>query len=301
MQFNRSLSFRYGSLQRVTPTIRRLVAPNPGPFTHYGTGVYVVGEGNVAVIDPGPKNPAHVHALLTQLGAETVEAIFVTHTHNDHSPAAALLKDMTGATVYGFDRYSGKGDAVSASMHVEEGRDAAFSPDRFLKDGDVVDGAGWQLQALHTPGHTSDHLCYAYEAETAVFTGDHVMGWSTTVIAPPDGDMDSYIMSLEKLLPRDDTVFYPTHGAPIDNPHEFLIGLINHRHDREQQILRCLARKLETIPEIVSQIYTHVPPELHAAAACSVWAHLIALCGRKVARCAQADMPLTAKYRLSSI
>lgn len=296
-----SLTFRYGRLDQISPTIRRMVAPNPGPFTHYGTGVYVVGTGRVAVIDPGPRDAAHVHALVTGLGAETIEAILVTHTHKDHSPAAALLKEKTGAPIYGFGHALRSDKEARQVAHVEEGRDAFFSPDHELKDKDVIEGDGWQLQALHTPGHTSDHLCYVYEAENAVFTGDHVMGWSTTVIAPLDGDMDAYIMSLEKLLPRDDAVFYPTHGAPIEKPHEFLIGLINHRHDREAQILRCLARKIETVRAIVSQLYVHIPAAMHAAAAHSVWAHLIALCRRGVVRAEQDDQSLTGRYSLVAV
>lgn len=301
LKFNKPLAFRYGRLEQISPTVRRVVAPNPGPFTHYGTGVYVVGAGRVAVIDPGPGDPAHVHALVAGLGSETIDAILVTHTHRDHSPAASLLKEKTGAQIYGFGTVFLDNEGDKRTTHMEEGRDTSFSPDLELKDGDVVEGDSWRLQAMHTPGHTSDHLCYAYEAENAVFTGDHVMGWSTTVIAPPDGDMDAYIMSLEKLLHRDDAVFYPTHGAPIDSPHDFLIGLINHRHDREEQILRCLARKIETIPAIVSHLYTHIPASMHSAAALSVWAHLIALCGRGVVRAVKNNQSLTGSYRLVAI
>ncbi len=301
LQFNTSMSFRYGRFDRLSPTVRRLVAPNPGPFTFYGTGVYVVGTGRVAVIDPGPNAPAHIHALLAGLGQETVEAILVTHTHSDHSPGAALLKEKTGAPVYGFGSTLLSERAEEDTVVVEAGRDLSFRPDHKLKDGDTIEGDTWALQALHTPGHTSDHLCYAYDAESALFTGDHVMGWSTTVIAPPDGDMDAYIMSLENLLPRDDAILYPTHGSPITSPHDFLIELINHRHEREQQILRCLARNIESIEGIVSQLYSHVPTELHAAAACSVWAHLIALCRRGVAFAEKDDQSLDGRYRLASI
>lgn len=301
MQFNTSMSFRYGRFDWLSPTVRRVVAPNPGPFTFYGTGVYVVGTGRVAVLDPGPGDPAHVHALLAGLGQETVEAIFVTHTHRDHSPAASLLKEKTGAPVYGFDSPDHPGGGKEQTASVEEGRDLSFVPDYRLKDNDVVEGETWTLQALHTPGHTSEHLCYAYDAENALFTGDHVMGWSTTVIAPPDGDMDAYIMSLEKLLPRDDAIFYPTHGSPIANTHDFLIDLINHRHEREQQILRCLARNLEQIESIVAELYTHVPVDLQAAAACSVWAHLIALCRRGVVFAENDNRSLSGHYRLASI
>lgn len=298
---NRSLSFRYGSLQRLSPNIRRLVAPNPGPFTHYGTGVYVIGAGRVAVLDPGPADPAHVHALMAGLGQETVDAILITHSHSDHSSAVPLLKERTGAPVYGFGLPPQDPAQESTQNAVEEGRDVLFRPDYFLKDEDVVEGDSWHLQALHTPGHTSDHLCYAFEEEQALFTGDHVMGWSTTVIAPPDGDMDAYIMSLERLLPREDVILYPTHGAPIDSPHDFLIWLINHRHDREEQILRCLAQGLFGIPAIVGQIYSDVPATLHAAAAHSVWAHLIALTRRGVVCAEDGDSSLSGNFKLVTL
>lgn len=284
--FLREMSFKYGQLTPVAPGIRRMVLPNPGPFTHYGTGVYVVGEGHVAVIDPGPDTPAFTHGLRAALAGETVEAILVTHTHRDHSPAAAVLKQETGAPTYGFGPHGsgprrtaslGPEPASGATNDVEEGADTDFSPDRLLRDGDRVTGTGWALTAVHTPGHTSNHLCYADPSRGALLTGDHVMGWSTTVVSPPDGDMTDYMDSLQKLIDRNDSVFYPTHGPPIAEPKRFTADLLAHRHARETQILACLQSGQNDIEAIVSDIYVDVPSNLHQAAARSVLSHLAKL------------------------
>lgn len=205
----------YGVLEPVSPLIRRIVARNPGPFTFVGTGTYVVGHGRVAVIDPGPALAEHVESLLEALDGETVTHILVTHTHLDHSPAASVLRQRTGAPTLGFGPHGGDRDGGS----VEAGADRDFVPEIILRDGDAVDGADWRLEAVHTPGHTSNHLCFALPQEAALFTGDHVMGWSTSVIAPPDGNMAAYMLALERLLTRPDAIYWPTHGGPIREPH----------------------------------------------------------------------------------
>ncbi|MBM3554711.1 MAG: MBL fold metallo-hydrolase [Alphaproteobacteria bacterium] len=268
--FIRDFETDYGSLVEVSPSIRRVVARNPGLFTFKGTGTYIVGRGQVAVIDPGPDLVEHVEALKNALRGETVSHILVTHTHIDHSPAAKALKAATGAPTLGFGPHGGErgGDKV------EEGGDHDFRPDHALADGDVVSGRGWTFTALHTPGHTSNHLCYALKEEAALFSGDHVMGWSTTVISPPDGDMRAYMASLDKLRGRSERRFIPTHGAPIPEPGRYVEALIAHRREREGEILACLRTGPATIPEMVKVIYAQVDPRLHGAAARSVFAHI---------------------------
>jgi glyoxylase-like metal-dependent hydrolase (beta-lactamase superfamily II) len=274
---NRELEFEYGEVAELSPLIRRVVARNPSAFTLYGTGTYIVGRGSVAVIDPGPDDEAHVAALLAALEGETVSHIVVTHTHRDHSPAAAALKAATGAQTYGFGPHgSGRPDAEGQGEDVEEGGDMAFDPDQRIDDGDAVSGPGWTLQAVYTPGHTSNHLCFALPEEAVLFPGDHVMGWSTTIVSPPDGDMRRYMESLEKLRDRaQDRRYWPTHGPAIDAPQDHAAALIHHREGREHQIIACLADGVGTIPEMVARMYTEVPQHLHSAAERSVLAHLI--------------------------
>lgn len=272
--FIREFDPAYGTLAEVSPLVRRLVASNKSAFTAWGTGTYVVGRGAVAVIDPGPNDAGHIDTLLAGLGAETVTRIVVTHTHLDHSPGARLLQARTRAPIVGCAPHARRGPNDEP---VEEGGDFEHRPDRQLADGDVVEGDGWSLTAVHTPGHTSNHLCFALGQEQALFTGDHVMGWSTTVVSPPDGDMAHYIASLRKLLDRDDRVLYPTHGAPINAPKPFITQLISHRLEREAQVLACLHEGLVAIPDMVARLYADVDPRLHRAAARSVLAHLVAL------------------------
>ena len=268
----------YGRVDRVSPLVRRVLAPNPGPFTYTGTGTYIVGSGTVAIVDPGPNDPDHIAALLAAVDGETVSHIVVTHTHRDHSPAAIAVKAATGARVVGcarlvLDDHGPRADA---------GFDTTYAPDAILADGERVAGPGWTLTALHTPGHTSNHLCFALVEERALFSGDHVMGWSTTVVAPPDGDMAAYIASLRRLLDRDDVVYYPTHGAPVTEPQRFVRGLITHRKQRENQILARLEDGAATVPAMVATMYAAVDPRLHPAAGLSVTAHLIDLAARGV-------------------
>lgn len=282
--FIKELQFAYGTVSGLSPLVRRIIAQNPSAFTFHGTGTYIIGHGNnVAVIDPGPDDPAHIGALLRNLDGDSVSHILITHTHRDHSPGAALLQARTGAPTYGFGPHP---QAKDGSVVVEEGGDRDFVPDHVLKDGDVLRGDGWTVTALHTPGHISNHLCFALHEEKALFTGDHVMGWSTTVISPPDGSMTDYYASLQKLLMRDDVRYYPTHGAPIDamntghSPQNFVRELIRHREAREAQILQCLTtRGPQTIPQMVAVMYAEIPAFLHPAAARSVLAHLIHMVG----------------------
>ena len=262
----------YGKVVEISPLIRRICAHNPNAFTFHGTGTYIVGHGEVAVIDPGPLLDEHVEAIKAALKNERITHILITHTHNDHSPAAAPLKAATGAPTYGFGPHgAGK---KHEGIDVEEGGDTAFQPDVVVRDGDTIEGKGWTFDALYTPGHTSNHICFALREERALFSGDHVMGWSTTVIAPPDGDMAQYFRSLEKLTARDDKTFYPTHGNPVHNPQAFVRALIEHRHAREHQIAECLKRGIAKIPDMVAVIYSEIDKRLHPAAAMSVLAHL---------------------------
>ena len=297
--FRRELHVEYGAVARLTPLIRRVVAKNPSPFTFKGTGTYIVGQGKVAVIDPGPDLARHAEALLDALSGETITHILVTHTHMDHSPAAAAVKQATGAKTYGFGPHgSGRAeDRTGVGGVTEEGGDHAFHPDVIMREGDAVEGPGWRLSAIHTPGHTSNHLCFALPEERTLFSGDHVMGWSTSVIAPPDGDMAAYMRSLEKLLGRDDAVYWPTHGPSIPEPKPFVRAFIAHRRERAEAILAQLAQGDTTIPAIVDRIYIGLDPRLKGAAARSVLAHLVELV--ELGQVAAEGAPtLGAQYRL---
>jgi glyoxylase-like metal-dependent hydrolase (beta-lactamase superfamily II) len=290
--FRRELVFEYGRLETVSPLVRRIVARNPSVYTADGTGTYVVGHGRVAVIDPGPALAEHIDALLAALRGESVDQILITHTHADHSPAAAAVKRATGAPTLGFGPH-----AANAGPAVEEGGDREFVPDRMLRDGDTVSGPGWNLETVHTPGHTSNHLCFALREERTLFSGDHVMGWSTSVIAPPDGNMADYLASLRKLLPRDDSTYLPTHGPAIPEPQGYVRAFIEHRREREVAILDRLAKGDTEIAAIVRAVYVGLPPALHRAAGRSVLAHLVELVAEGRVDC---DGPPTveARYRL---
>ncbi len=263
----------YGKLVARSPLVRRLLAHNPSAFSYTGTGTFVVGHGTVAVIDPGPDDPDHVAALIETLKGETVSHIVVTHTHRDHSPAAPALQAATGALIVGCAPLVLADDGPRA----DAGFDATYAPDAVMADGDSIEGPDWTLTAVATPGHTSNHLCFALRQEKALFSGDHVMGWSTTVVAPPDGDMADYIASLKKLLDRDDVIYHPTHGEPVTDPQRFVRHLIGHRKQRENQIIRLLGEGVTEIPAMVATMYAMVDKRLHPAAGRSVLAHLIDL------------------------
>ena len=269
--FNRELDPDYGQGTVLSPLIRRVIARNPSPFTFYGTGTYIIGRGQVAVIDPGPDLPEQVAAIQQALAGERISHILITHTHADHSPATRALQAVTGAPSYAF------GPHPAGEEGVEAGADLTFRPDHVLKDGDRLSGPDWTLDVLHTPGHISNHLCFALREERALFSGDHVMGWSTSVIVPPHGHMGDYLRNLDRLLDRDDAIYYPTHGAPIHQPQSFVRALIAHRRNRETEIVACLRQGIGAIDLIVSQLYRDVPKHLHAAAGQSVRAHLIHL------------------------
>ncbi len=263
-----------GEVERLEPLVRRVLAPNGSPFTYTGTQTYLVGtQEGVAVIDPGPAEPAHLDALTRAIGDTPVLAIACTHTHRDHSPAAAPLARRTGAPVVGCAPLVLDSDEPRADAPFHKD----YAPDRVLTDGERLTGPGWTLTALATPGHTSNHLCIALEQTDALFTGDHVMGWSTTVVAPPDGDMAAYLTSLDKLQARDDRVYYPAHGSAVHNPRQLVRGMIGHRRQRERQILRLLGQRPQAIAELVPQMYKGVSQFLWPAAGLSVKAHLLDL------------------------
>ena len=263
-----------GLAETVEPLVRRVLAGNPSPFTYTGTQTYVVGNSaDVAVIDPGPANEDHIAAILATVGDARIVAIMCTHTHRDHSPAAAPLKARTGAPIIGCAPLMLSDDGPRS----DEAFDTTYTPDRVLTDGERVCGDGWTLEAVATPGHTSNHLCLALMESGALFTGDHVMGWSTSVISPPDGDMADYMASLAKLQERTDRVYYPAHGAPVENPAQLVRGMMGHRRQRERQVLRQLETGPRAIPVMVPQMYKGIDPRLHGAAGRSVLAHLIDL------------------------
>jgi glyoxylase-like metal-dependent hydrolase (beta-lactamase superfamily II) len=267
------------------PLVRRVLAPNASPYTYTGTQTYIVGAGtDVAVIDPGPagtgvqghadtEGTGHVEAILAAVGKARIGAILCTHTHRDHSPASRALKAATGAPIVGCAPLALDDDGPRA--------DAAFDPDyvpdRILADGERVAGAGWTIEAVATPGHTSNHLCYALLESGALFTGDHVMAWSTSVVSPPDGDMSAYMASLQKLHEREDKVYYPAHGPAVDKPRQLVRGMLGHRRQREAQILRLLGQGPQRIVEMVPVMYKGLDPRLTGAAGRSVLAHLIDL------------------------
>jgi glyoxylase-like metal-dependent hydrolase (beta-lactamase superfamily II) len=294
--FDRNFDAPYERLIPVAPRVRRLLTNNPGAFTFKGTSVAVIGEGRVVVIDPGPDDPAHLQHLRDALKGETVTHILVTHTHRDHSTAARALKQWTGAPIYGYGPHSTA--KAEQGIVVEEGGDRDFVPDIAVRDGDVIQGDGFTIECVHTPGHTSNHICYALKEEKALFPGDHVMGWSTTVVAPPDGDMGDYLASLRKLLARDDAIYWPAHGGPIRDPQSFVATYLAHRLEREAQILAALRDGVVEIPQIVNRIYVGLDPQLKPAAGLSVLAHLLLLkqSGRVAA---SGEAGLSVHYRLT--
>lgn len=267
----------YTHAERLEPLVRRVLARNPSAFTFTGTQSYIVGSGpDVAVIDPGPDEPEHLAALVDAIGMANVVAICCTHTHRDHSPAAAPLAAMTGAPIVGCAPLTldDEGPRADAAF------DAFYRPDRVLSDGERITGTGWTLEAVTTPGHTSNHVCFALPESGALFTGDHVMGWSTSVVSPPDGDMTDYMASLQKLQEREDRVYYPAHGPAVDKPRQLVRGMMGHRRSREKQILRQIGEGRTRITEMVPLMYKGVDELLWPAAGRSVHAHLIDLARR---------------------
>lgn len=276
--FVRAFDFAYGRVDPVSPLIRRVIADNPGPFTFTGTGTYIVGRSGpgagVAVIDPGPPDEAHLAALLAAVEGQRVSHVLVTHTHRDHAPLARPFAEAVGAPILAARPPL---RTVHASGGLDEDDDETFAPDRVLAGGERLEGDGWTIEALATPGHASNHMAFVLEDENALFSGDHVMGWSTTVVAPPDGDMTAYMASLDAVIARRFTTLWPTHGAPVTDPAPFLAAYRAHRLEREAQVLARLEAGDRTIAAMVPTLYAAVNSRLWPAASLSVWAHLIAL------------------------
>ena len=265
-----------GLADPLEPLVLRVLAPNPSPYTFTGTQTYVVGEANgpdCAVIDPGPNETPHIEAIHKAVGERKITAIMCTHTHRDHSPAAAPLAEQTGAPIVGCAPLVLKTDLPRS----DEAFDPTYEPDRVLEDGEQMRGIGWTLSAVATPGHTSNHLCFALEESGSLFTGDHVMGWSTSVVIPPDGDMGDYMASLEKLQRRDDKIYHSAHGAAITKPKQLVRGMIGHRRQRENQILRLMGERARCVGEFIPDMYKGLDERLIGAAEMSVTAHLLDL------------------------
>jgi glyoxylase-like metal-dependent hydrolase (beta-lactamase superfamily II) len=273
-----------GRLEQVSPLIRRWVLPNPGPFTFTGTCAYVIGHGDVAVVDPGPGRTGEAAALLKALGNERVRDIIVTHTHRDHSPAARELKALTGAKISGCGPHR-----AARALHIGERNildasgDADHAPDVEMGEGDALSGKGFTLTAIETPGHAMNHLCFRLAEENALISGDHVMAWSTTIVAPPDGSMGAYMASLEKLRAREESIYWPGHGGPVRDPQRYVRALIGHRKMREASIIAALKESAADIPALVERMYVGLAPGLKGAAGLSVYAHLEDLVGRRLA------------------
>jgi len=319
-QFDLDHEVSYGTVDQLSPLVQRVTCENPSRFTFKGTGTYVVGDKTVAVIDPGPPDDAHVDALVAAIAG---------HTHGDHSPAAGLLQHHIDAPTYGFgphpierpdpnavaDDEPGFGFDLSdedlekaeeaakaeekSGYKAEHAHDWDFTPDVTVAHGDIIDADGFSFEALHTPGHISNHLCFALREERSLFSGDHVMGWSTTIIPPPDGSLGSYLDSLRLLTPRSDELYYPTHGAPITDPQTLVPALLAHREARTEQILACLTDGIDTIKEIVLRMYQHVPKQLYPAAGASVMSHLVALHEAGIVTCSDDAPKPRSSYQLT--
>jgi glyoxylase-like metal-dependent hydrolase (beta-lactamase superfamily II) len=279
--FDKNLELVPGRVDEPVPGLRRLLCNNPSPFTFKGTVSYIIGRGNVAIVDPGPDDPAHSAALLDAVRGETVTHIFVTHTHRDHSPGVPAIKAATGALVLAEGPHR-----ASRALHVGDGprlessNDTDFKPDRALADGEVVSGDGWTVEAVTTPGHTANHMAFALKEANVLLSGDHVMAWSTPVVAPPDGSMGDYMASLQKLARRAEPVYFPGHGPAVRNAPRFVAAYILHRKAREASIVNRLQKGESDIPALVAGIYANLDPRLTKAAGMSVLAHLEDLVAR---------------------
>tara|TARA_B110000263_G_scaffold206905_1_gene188055 strand:+ start:73 stop:975 length:903 start_codon:yes stop_codon:yes gene_type:complete len=266
--FRKDMAFEYGVAQEVVPGVRRIIAENPSAFTHVGTNTYIVGTGEVAVIDPGPMIEQHVENIKTALAGETITHIVVTHTHMDHSPASDWLKELTGAPIVG-----ALPRPLSGGVPVESSQEN-FSPDIKISDGGKIAGPGWTLEAVYTPGHMSNHHCFTLREGNVFFSGDHVMGWNTTIVSPPDGNMREYLDSLRICIDREEAVYLPGHGPEIFKPKPFVRAYLTHRLMREGEIAKCLESGATTIAEMVRRMYTHLPEKMYGAASRSVLAHM---------------------------
>ncbi|WP_181699144.1 MBL fold metallo-hydrolase [Chthonobacter albigriseus] len=275
LAFDRSFDPAYGEAVEIIPGVRRLTANNPGGYTFHGTNTYLIGTNSLVVVDPGPEDEAHLAAILHAAGGAAISHILVTHTHRDHSPGATVLADRTGARLVGAGPHR-----FARSLHLGEtteldaSADLTFTPDEPIADGDIIAAPAGLVRALATPGHAANHLCFALEGAGLLFSGDHVMAWSTSIVAPPDGSMADYMASLDRLLGEAETTYLPGHGAPVQNAHHFVLGLKEHRHGREVAVLGALADGAQSIPEIVAAVYRDTDPKLWGAAGLSVFAQL---------------------------
>jgi glyoxylase-like metal-dependent hydrolase (beta-lactamase superfamily II) len=298
--FNRNFQLKPGAVDEARPGVRRVLCDNPSPFTFTGTVSYILGKGNVAIIDPGPDNAAHADALLDAVRGETVTHIIVTHTHRDHSPNTGRIKAATGATVYAEGPHRASRSRYESEKHnPESGADRDFKPDVEVKSGDVIEGAGWKLQAVATPGHTANHMAFAWPERKITFVGDHVMGWSTSIVAPPDGSMVDYMASLDRLAARAEDLYFCGHGPEIPEGPRYVRFLIRHRQAREASILHRLAKGETDIPSMVRAIYIGIDPRLMTAAGFSVLAHLEDLVARGVVT-TDGDPVIGGTYRLAT-
>lgn len=297
LDFDRRIDAAAGQVAELTPLVRRVISANPGPFTFTGTCTYIVGRGTVAVIDPGPAAAAHLAVLSEALRHETVSHIVVSHTHRDHSPGVPALKALTGARVVGCGKHRASRDlALGEISRLDASADHDYAPDAEMADGDAISGPGWTLQAVTTPGHTANHLAFALAEENALFSADHVMAWSTSIVAPPDGSMTAFMASLDKLRARTEDVYWPGHGGPVRDPQRFVRALMTHRRMREGSILARVNAGDRLIPVIVAKVYEGLQPQLTGAAALSTFAHLEDLAERGLVRCAQGEPTLEAEF-----
>ena len=298
--FDKSFDLPPGQVEEVMPGVRRLVAPNPGPFTFTGTVTYIVGRGKVAVIDPGPAIDSHAAALADALRGETVTHIFVTHTHRDHSPGVGPLKTLTGATVLAEGPHRASRPLnIGEATRLDASGDMDFRPDRMLADGEVAEGDGWAIEAVATPGHTANHMAFALRGTDILFSGDHVMAWATSIVAPPDGAMRDYMASLEKVRARPEQIYLPGHGGAVRDAPRYVARFIRHREARENAILRRLGSGAVDIPTLVRAIYIGLDPRLTGAAGLSTLAHLEDLVARGIVA-TDGEPAVGGTYRLTS-
>ncbi len=300
LTFDRRMDAASGQVVALSPLVRRVVCDNGGPFTFTGTCTYIVGHGRVAVIDPGPESERHLAVLADALRGETVSHVVVSHTHRDHSPGARALKELTGAPIVGCAPHRAARElALGEINRLDASADHEHAPDWELEEGGVIAGPGWSLSTVATPGHTVNHLAFALAEENALFSADHVMAWSTSIVAPPDGSMSTFMASLEKLRARSEAIYWPGHGGPVREPGRFVRALIGHRKMREASILNRLAEGDRRISEIVPAIYESLAVALHGAAALSTFAHLEDLVDRGLVRCQDGAATLASVYELA--
>ena len=298
LPFKTSMNFAYGLPRELAPGVVRIVANNPSPFTYKGTNTYIVGRADrLALIDPGPDDPVHLAATLAAIGGRTLTHIIITHTHRDHTDGMPALIAATGARTAGFGRRAPVRGSKRTSPSGSEFVDLDFVPDVPLADGERLAGEGWAFTAVHTPGHAPDHLCFALEGTPILFSGDHVMGWNTSVVAPPEGNMGAYIRSLEKLGERSDGIYFPGHGGQVEEPQRLVKAYLLHRRMREQAILDLIRKGGQTVDSIVPVVYRDLDPRLLNAASLSVLAHVEHLIERGLVRC---ESPLSAHRVLSA-